>query len=467
MQSIKPNQTSKIIQKQSLSLSNKMLESIRIMELPILELRAVIFEELEKNVALELVKDPSEKRSLTTASKHKSSLISSDDFLENVRNENSSVQSCLLSQLSSVVEEKNILELSSIIIQNLDDKGFNIVPIEELISSELELNGKLSKDEIRKAIELVHFLDPKGCAFDGTKDFMLFQLNFSYKTEKLSQNQKDVYTLAMHIVDKCFSLLDCEKKIKEELKKNNVCKKISEINQAINLIKELSPYPTYLSNVGNDNSKQIVPDVFIEHGNDGVIVIKNRYVLPIIRLSKEIKDIEKQGGEASNFAHKKLEDAKTFISILEDRDATLCKVVESLTLFQRDFFYYGISYLAPLRQKDIANELKLSPSTISRIANSKYLSCKWGIFPISYFFTQKATKHKASNEINPNASYTSTGYSRQACKEMIKSISNSHKNISDKEIAEILLKKGINISRRTVTKYRKELGIKNSFKRKE
>ena len=151
---------------------------------------------------------------------------------------------------------------------------------------------------------------------------------------------------------------------------------------------------------------------------------------------------------------------------MEDRDASLYRVVESLIVFQRDFFYYGISYLAPLRQKDVADELKLAPSTISRVANNKYLSCKWGIFPISYFFTQKATEKNVNNEINPNASYVSTGYSRQACKEMIKNISDTHKNISDKEIAEILLKKGIKISRRTVAKYREELGIKNSFKRK-
>lgn len=116
-----------------------------------------------------------------------------------------------------------------------------------------------------------------------------------------------------------------------------------------------------------------------------------------------------------------------------------------------------------MRQKDIAEELKISPSTISRIASNKYLYCNWGLFRIGHFFTQKTISDDSTKLLN--TSYVGSGFSKQACKEMIKNIITEKPNMPDREIGEVLSKKGITISRRTIAKYRKELGIKGLHKR--
>ena len=452
------DQAEKLEQKQGLILSNKMEMSLRIMQLSILDLRELILQELESNVALELVKDRYEKLDSEISKRH--SLNTIGDFIESLGSEYKSLQSTLLSQLHLIKGKKNVLDLASFIIQNLDGKGFNVVKINELFSFKTQ-----NKEKIRQALNIVRNLEPKACAFDSVNKSLLFQLYLSYKNLKKPIQKKTMrlFRLAIHVLHLAFPFEEKggEKQLKEKLKKANILIKTSEVSEVIDLIKTLNPYPGYLCEKLGENNEYITVDVYVEYANGEIKIYTNKDVLPIIKVSHDMEVL----AENDEFAFNSVKKAKEFIYCIENRSSTLLKVVELITVFQRDFFCYGISYLSPLRQKDVADELNMSPSTISRIASNKYLYCNWGLFKIGYFFTQKVISNNATRILNPSTSYIGSGFSKQACKEMIKNIITEKPNMSDREIGDILTKKGITISRRTIAKYRKELGIKGLYGR--
>ena len=472
MEKIDQIQSIKLKQKQSLHLSNKMKMSLKVMQLSISELRQEIFDALETNVALELIKDPSEKHIIKKDKIRHSHISTANEFIENIPSEHASLQSLLLSQLVLIKEDRRVLKLSRLIIQNLDNKGFCIVPIKDLFDSNKNKGSILGQTTLKKArtkaIKIVQSLEPLGCATKDIKDYLCFQLYLLYKhTKKNDVDKKKIYSLARRIVQKYFLLLkkDSASVIQKALKKDKLNFRILIIKDAINLIKSLKPYPSYLCNNEVTKVQYIIPDVFIELDDNNLIISTNKHILPIVSIAKNIELLSNKNKEASSFAKAQIDDAQNLILSIKMRENTLIRVVKAITVFQQDFFYYGIAYLSPLRQKDIADELNISNSTVSRIANNKYVSCKWGIFPVSYFFTQKVTNNNVAKLLSPKENYVASGISTQACKEMIRSIASSHKNISDREIADMLSKKGVNISRRTVAKYRNEIGIKSSHKR--
>lgn len=457
---IEINQSVKLTQKQGLILSDKLEMSLKVMQLPILDLRALIFQELENNVALELVKDKYEKIDSGIFKKHSSH--GNSDFIENISSENKSLQSALLSQLMLIKLDRNVDNIASLIIQNLDDRGFNIVSIDELIASNKK---NATKEEIRKALKVVRNLEPNGCAFDNINKALLFQLYLSYKKLKkpLQKKTKRLFRLAINVIHLAFPFEERgrEKHIKEKLEKMNILIRTNEIVEVIDLIKTLTPYPGYSCEKMGENNEYITVDVYVEYADGEIKIRTNKDVLPIIKVSHDIETLAKD----NKFAFDSVKHARELISAIEDRNSTLLKVVQLITVFQRNFFCYGISYLSPLRQKDLAEELNVSPSTISRIASNKYLYCNWGLFRIGHFFTQKVTSNNATKLLPTETSYISSGFSKQACKEMVKTIITEKPNMSDREIGEALNKRGITISRRTIAKYRKELGIKGLHER--
>ena len=457
---IEINQSVKLTQKQGLILSDKLEMSLKVMQLSVLDLRALVLQELENNVALELVKDEYEKLDSEIHKKHY--LNGNSDFIESISSENKSIQSSLLSQLHFVKAKRGIIKLASLIIQNLDDRGFNIVSIDELVASQMK-NAK--KEEIRIALNIVRNFDPKACAFDSVNKTLLFQLYLLYQSliKPLQKKTIRLFRLTIHVLHLAFPFEERggEKYIREKLKKANISIKPSEATEVINLIKTLNPYPGYLCERTDKNNGYITPDVYVEYEKGEIKISTNREVLPRVKVSNDIEALAKD----NKFASDSVKKARELISAIKNRKSTLLKIVELITIFQRDFFCYGISYLSPLRQKDIAEELNMSPSTVSRIASNKYLYCNWGLFKIGYFFTQKATSNNDTDILSPNASYVGSGYSKQACKEIIKDIITEKPDMPDREIGEALSKKGITISRRTIAKYRKELGIKGVHER--
>ena len=194
---------------------------------------------------------------------------------------------------------------------------------------------------------------------------------------------------------------------------------------------------------------------------DFVIVI-NDEELPVLGISSFFKNILKDKNHSnekklSQYVNTNLNDARWFLRSIGQRNTTLLRVCRVIVEFQRNFFRAGPKYLVPLTLKDIAKEIDVHEATVSRITTNKYIQTEWGIFVLKYFFT---------NSISGPGSGGSR-FSKQGVKEIIREIieAEEEKQLTDKKIGELLADKGINIARRTVSKYRKELDIDSSFKR--
>jgi RNA polymerase sigma-54 factor len=220
-----------------------------------------------------------------------------------------------------------------------------------------------------------------------------------------------------------------------------------------NYIKKLSPFPG--RSFAPANVRYVVPDIKVLRDKDEFAINLNDDVFPVLGVSSFYKKLgDSTKGEARDFARKNIREARLFISQLGRRNQTLIRVANAILEFQRAFFLDGPRYLAPLTLKDIANELNVHETTVSRIANGKYMQTEWGIFEIRYFFT---------NSVSGEGS----GFSKGSVKEIIKEIiAAENRRLSDQDISALLRQKGIALARRTVAKYRKELDMGSSYTRK-
>ncbi|MFW5684550.1 MAG: RNA polymerase sigma-54 factor, partial [Spirochaetota bacterium] len=190
------------------------------------------------------------------------------------------------------------------------------------------------------------------------------------------------------------------------------------------------------------------------------VLVMNDEEIPVLGVSDSFTDIGNADAkkDVKRFVKSKVKDARWFIHSIRQRNETLQKTARAIVEFQRDFFLKGPKYLVPLTLKDIAGEVGVHEATISRITNGKYVQTEWGIFELKYFFT---------NSIS-GAGSTGSRFSKEGVKQIIKEIleeESGERHLSDQGIADLLATRGINLARRTVAKYRKELDISSSYKR--
>ena len=164
-----------------------------------------------------------------------------------------------------------------------------------------------------------------------------------------------------------------------------------------------------------------------------------------------------------------LKDAQIFLDTLNFREQVLLNAFRKLAEIQKDFFLNGPGHLAPLTQREFAKMINVHESTVSRIAESKFLRCEWGTFPIKYFFTKALASTKTKNEENEETKSVAENISTDSVKieieKLLKTQKPGEKKLSDQKIADILAEKGIKIARRTVSKYRTQLNIASSYER--
>ncbi|HYE12410.1 MAG TPA: RNA polymerase factor sigma-54, partial [Patescibacteria group bacterium] len=244
---------------------------------------------------------------------------------------------------------------------------------------------------------------------------------------------------------------------------NNISKKLSisidEAQKYSDIIKNLEPKPGRAFE-GSSSTKYVTPDVYIEKVASEYIVIINDHYSSRLMINQYYKNIlrsEDKSSNASTFISNKLSSAMWLIKSLEHRKNTLYSVVKAILEYQMDFFEKGPMYLRTMTLKKIAEMVNVHESTVSRAISGKYVQTPRGIFEIKYFF-----KSGVDNQ-------DGDAISSESIKKMIKSyvsIENTSKPVSDQHIADFLTKEGYMISRRTVAKYRDELGILSSSKRK-
>ncbi len=444
------------LQEQRLKMNPQLFQSIKLMELPIIDLRERIEEEVERNPALEVLNDPSVV-SLDAGVKvqkeeddyfegtsdpgfiRRGTSEDSDEhnkFIEGALSRPETLQEHLLWQLQLQPIDDETRQIGELIIQNLNDDGFHIEPLDLL------LTGYDSK-KIDIALEMVRSFDPPGtCTFD-------YMESLQVQAQLMPDPPDGIEELLEY-------LEPLEKGRFQDVAKKTGLKE-HDVRNIFDRIKELSPFPG--RQFSSEETRFVVPDVQVIK-KDGDFVIKlNDEEIPVLGINPFFMKISDEKGEEKgtrDFVKENIKEARWFIQSINQRNHTLLKVSRAIVEFQRSFFVNGPKYLAPLTLKDIASEIGVHETTVSRTANGKYMQTEWGIFEIRHFFT---------NSIS-GAGSSGSRYSKEGVKEILKEfIHGEAKTLSDQEIAERLAKRGIPIARRTVAKYRKELDLGSSYTR--
>ena len=337
-------------------------------------------------------------------------------------------------QLTHLELTEKDAELTQFIICNLDGHGFLEASIEDICAY-----GTCDEEEAEGCLRIVQSLDPPGIAARDIRESLLLQLD-----------RLDYYdTLAYQIVDEYMGLLQARNYAQIARDTGSPVKKVME---AIAIIQDLTPYPG--NEFSNEQTNYVIPDVYL-HKIDGEFVIQlNDEGMPQLQVSSEYQKLLKQKGslnsESRGYLRESKRNAEWFIKSIEQRQRTIYRVMESILKFQHDFFESGPAAMKPLILRDVAEDIGMHESTVSRVTSNKYVHCPQGIYELKYFFSTAV----------PNADGDTVA--AEAIKTRIRqliSAENPVKPLSDNKISELLAKENITVARRTVAKYREQMKI--------
>ena len=444
------NNSLELTQSQKLIMTTQLKQSLSILNMSKLELEEEIKREAENNPLVEVeksgeinweeyIKDMDRSRRLdrTEISYNPDNEVN----LENLVKYSSNLYEDLKFQISLYKLTDKELEVCEYIIDSLDEDGY-LRTEEKVIVDTLKIDEEL----FEKCLISVQQLEPSGVGARSLSECLMIQMaSLGIYNEILEE-----------IVTKDLNLI-ANNKYKEISKKYNMS--LQKCVELINIIKTLDPKPGRTCSV--EKSVYIQPDVTVEKIDDEFIVYLNEKDSYQIRINSYYKDILKnsQSDEsAKEFIKERLNSATGLMKNIESRKTTVLKIAEEIVKAQDEFLRKGTKYIKPLKMKDIAEKLEFHESTISRGVNGKYMLTPFGVYEFRYFFSSAI-----ETENNEMASSTSI---KKIIKETIKD-ENKKKPLSDDHISKLLKEIGINVARRTVAKYREELGIPSSSKRKE
>lgn len=354
-------------------------------------------------------------------------------------------------QMGSLLPDEK--EICFEIIGNLDDNGYLRVSLEELVEK-----TPYSFDDLDNALYIIQELDPPGVGARDLKECLLLQIkNFG--------SDKDILN---EIISKYLNFIEKRNYTALSKKLGLTIKRTKEL---ADIIFALEPKPGRA--FGEGSTQYIVPDVYVQKVGTEFVVVLNEDGLPKLQISNFYKSAilreaakksastennSQLENEAQNYIHDKLKSALWLIKSIHQRQKTLYKVTKSIAKFQKKFLEEGIQLLRPLVLRDVADEIGMHESTVSRATNGKFVHTPQGIFELKYFF----------NTGLPNSA-GGEDFANEAVKQMIKQFietENVRSPLSDQVLAQMLKHQNINIARRTVAKYREMLGILPSSRRK-
>jgi RNA polymerase sigma-54 factor len=457
-------------QRLSQRMSPQLIQSVKLMELPVADLRDRIEEELEKNPALEVLEDKTllsldtmykprrEEDDYFEASSDSGYVRSgrgetaSDErrqFIEGVLSRGETLQDYLLWQLRLQARDNELREIGERLIQNIDNDGFNLEEPESLF-------GKADRpgaDALERALQFVRRLDPNGCCTADYKEALAVQAELRYaESEKIK-------LLIPYLPEL------------ERGKLQAVTRRLGlgadEIRALFEKLKTLSPFPGRQQNSGSAaRTRFVVPDIQVLRRDGEFSVVLNEEEIPVLGIQPFFMEKTRVNGGSlksaeRDFIRENVKEARWFIQSINRRNHTLLRVTRAIIECQRAFFTDGPKYLVPLTLRDVAAELDVHETTVSRAANGKYMQTEWGIFEIRYFF---------SNSIS-GAGSEGSRYSQEGVKEMIREMISAEgeqpgkRRLSDQDIVSLLAKNGVKLARRTVSKYRNQLDLDSSYRR--
>ena len=370
-----------------------------------------------------------------------------------------SIHQNLLQQMGNLILDEKETKISEFLVGSIDDSGYIRRTNEEIIDDiAFTQNLIVNDDELNKVLRLIQTLDPPGIGARSLKESLIIQL-------KKKQSPKSEIILAKKILKNDFDLFSKKNfsKLQEKYKISQI-----ELKRAIHVISKLNPKPG-ISTSTNQTANQIIPDFIltIEEGN--IEVSLNNRNSPQLKISNSYKEMlegyvnnknkSKSDNDAILFIKQKLDSAQWFINAIEQRYQTLSLTINAIIDYQKEYFLTGDERkLKPMILKDIAEKINMDISTISRVANSKYIDTPYGIKLLKTFFSEGFKNQDGEN--------ISSIEIKNILESLIKK-ENKSNPITDEEISKLLKDKGYNVARRTVAKYREQLEIPISRMRKE
>lgn len=347
----------------------------------------------------------------------------------------------LMFQLQFASSKKGCRRVGRYIIESLDENGYMTSTVEEIAGA-----TGAPPEKVEEVLDIIHGFDPVGVGARNLAECLIIQLK--QKGQLTEIFEKVINEHLSDLADSRFGLIAKDMGISPR-----------EVQNMSDIIRTLEPKPGRLF-ASQMDTKYIVPDVIIEKIDGEYVVTVNDSSTPRLMVSSYYQKLLYQSEEDDKLAKylsDRVNSAMWLIKSIEQRKQTIYNVVSAVVKFQKEFFDKGSKYLKTLTLKDIAEEVGIHESTVSRSINGKYLQCPRGVFEIKYFFSAGVSGSHGE------------GISSNSIKEFIKEIvdGEDHKSpYSDQEMVEMLKEKGINISRRTVAKYRDEMNILSSSKRK-
>jgi len=347
----------------------------------------------------------------------------------------------LMFQYQFATVDKGCRRVGKYIIESLDENGYMTST-----TSEIARATGASEAKVCEALDIIHGFDPAGVGARDLGECLKLQL----------EARKELTPQLEEIVTDCLEDI-AGNRLSAVAKRMGMT--VLQVQEAADLIRTLEPKPgrQFASEM---ETKYVIPDVIVEKIDGEYAVIINDSSTPHLTISSYYKGLLGRADEdkqLADYLSERVSSANWLIKSIEQRKQTIFNVVSAVVKYQREFFDHGSKYLKTLTLKDIAEELGIHESTVSRSVSGKYLQCPRGVYEIKYFFSAGVSDSLGE------------GVSSNSIKEFIKEIiegEDRHRPYSDQTMAAILKDKGFNISRRTVAKYRDELGILSSSKRK-
>ncbi len=361
--------------------------------------------------------------------------------IENTLSTTASLADHLEWQLHMSPSDPKTVEIGEAIIGNIDDQGYLQASIEELCAM-----GDYSSEEVERALESVQTFDPVGVAARDLKECLLIQLRHLELGD----------TLAEAMIAEHLDLLQ-NHRFNEIAKAMKI--PVEEVIQHCEIIRELDPQPGARFN--SERSQYVTPDVYVLKVEGKYEVVLNEDRLPQLRISpvyKRMLENKSDENEATrNYVKEKLRSALWLIKSVDQRQKTIYKVAKSIVRQQNEFLDNGVEYLRPLVLRDVATDIGMHESTVSRVVSNKYMHTPQGVFEMRYFFH--------SGIASVGGEHVSSVTIKQRIKKIVEE-ENPKRPLSDSKIVKILEEEGLVLARRTIAKYREELRIPPSNQRK-
>ena len=461
--------------KQIQKLSPLQIQTIKLIELPIQELEQRIRKEIEENPVLD-EEQPAETEVEETPREVSLSEYKEDDSIPsyrlrsdnyNVKDERPqystfSVKESFSQSLQEQLGYRNLTEkqyaIGSFIIGSLDDDGYLRRSIDSIVDDiVLRTNVNAEEEDVLEMLKVIQEFEPAGVGARDLRECLLLQIRNLKRSPEVENAEKILRNHFSEFTSKHYQKIMTRMGLSE-----------LDLKAAMSKILKLNPSPGgQIDDSYSDQAQQIVPDFVLEYKDGELNLSMPRFSVPELRVNRKYADIlmeaanssERGKKEAAAFVKKKLDSAKWFVEAIKQRHNTLSCTMQAILDYQREYFIDGDeTNLKPMVLKDIAEKTGFDISTISRVVNSKYIETHFGIYSLKYFFSEGLE--------NQDGEEVSTRELKKALQECVDT-ENKRKPLTDDELVEQMTAKGYKVARRTIAKYRDQLGIPKARLRKE